>query len=242
MKITIMGVEFDNVTMAEARQQAEALLSGGDRGHYCVTPNGEMIYEAIHDPEFRRLLNEASLVLPDGASVVLASRMLGTPLKEKVAGVEFADQLLDVLEQTGGSLYLLGGKPGVGELAAEAMKKTHSELTICGIADGYFQDEDTAVRAIAEKSPDVLFVCLGSPKQERFMACHRQELNAGLMVGLGGTLDAFAGTVKRAPRWMIRINLEWLYRLIKEPKRFKRMLRLPKFLGAVVMQRIRGTR
>ena len=113
-------------------------------------------------------------------------------------------------------------------------------LVICGMADGYFKDEDDVVRRINEAAPDVLFVCLGAPKQEIFMQAHQKVLHVHLMVGLGGTLDAFAGTVKRAPKWMIRLNLEWLYRLIKEPKRFRRMLRLPKYILAVVAERIRG--
>ena len=108
------------------------------------------------------------------------------------------------------------------------------------MADGYFTDEAAVVAAIQAAKPDVLFVCLGAPKQEKFMAAHQAELPVGLMAGLGGSLDAFAGTVKRAPRWMIRLSLEWLYRLIQEPKRFGRMLRLPKFLLLVVRKRMRG--
>ena len=135
------------------------------------------------------------------------------------------------------TLYLLGSKPGVGELAGQNMREKHPGLRICGIADGYFKDEDEAVGKIRASGADVLFVCLGAPKQERFMVRHRQELPVRLMIGLGGSLDAFAGTVKRAPKWMIRLNLEWLYRLLKEPKRFGRMLRLPKYLWAVVRSR-----
>ena len=188
----------------------------------------------------RTLLNSAELMLPDGAGVVLTSKILKTPLKQKVAGVDFADGLLGVLETTGQSLYLLGSKPGIGELAAQKMMQKHPKLRIAGIADGYFQDEAPVIDKINASGADVLFVCLGAPKQEQFMARHQKALHVKLMAGLGGTLDSFAGTVKRAPKWMIRLNLEWLYRLIKEPKRFKRMLRLPKYLWAVVCKRIRG--
>lgn len=240
MRVDVMGVGFDNVTMHEALSKAQELLQK-PQCSYIVTPNAEMVYEAMNDPSFSRLLNEADLVLPDGAGVVLGSKLLRTPLKEKVAGVDFADGLLDTLIEMNKTLYLLGGKPGVGELAAQNMQNRHPGLSICGIADGYFQDEQQAVDAINQKAPDVLFVCLGSPKQEQFIQAHLQEISASLMIGLGGSLDAFAGTVKRAPAWMIRLNLEWLYRLIKEPKRFKRMLRLPKFLWAVVRRRMRGT-
>ena len=140
----------------------------------------------------------------------------------------------------GGGLFLLGSKPGVAELAAQKMTEKHPKLYICGMNDGYFKDEAPVIEKINAAKPDVLFVCLGAPKQELFMKNHLDELHIKLMIGLGGSLDSFAGTVKRAPKWMIRCNLEWLYRLIKEPKRFGRMLRLPKYLFAVLGKRIRG--
>ena len=232
MKLDIMGLRFDNVTMDEAIARAGELMARPGAA-WAVTPNAEIAYEALRDESLRALLNSADLMLPDGAGVVLAAKLLGTPLKGKVAGVDFAARLLRELAAQGRTLYLLGGKPGIGEKAAEAMRRQNPALSVCGIADGYFKDEAPVVEAINAAGADVLFVCLGAPKQERFMAEHRQELNVKLMIGLGGSLDAFAGTVKRAPRWMIRMNLEWLYRLLKEPKRFKRMLRLPKYLLAV---------
>ena len=234
-----MGVQFDNVTMDEALEQAKQILAG-DRAAYVVTPNAEIVYEAMGDECLRTLVNGADLVLPDGAGVVLASKILKKPLKEKVAGVDFADNLLALLARTGGSVYLLGSKPGIAELAAEKMLDKHPGLTIAGMADGYFKEEGPVIEKINAVRPDVLFVCLGAPKQEKFMAAHQQELQVKLMAGLGGSLDSFAGTVKRAPKWMINLSLEWLYRLIKEPKRFKRMLRLPKFLWAVCLRRIGG--
>ena len=240
MKIDVMGLKFDSMTMDEALSRAEALLRG-DKAAYVVTPNAEIAYEALHDGQLREMLNGADLMLPDGAGVVLASKLLRTPVKQKVAGVDFAAGLLGILERNGQSLYLLGGKPGIGELAAQKMLEAHPQLRIAGIADGYFQDEVPVVAKINASGADALFVCLGAPKQERFMVQHQQELHVHLMAGLGGSLDAFAGTVQRAPAWMIRLNLEWLYRLIREPKRFRRMLRLPKYLWAVMLKRIRGT-
>lgn len=241
MKIDVMGVSFDNVNMEEALEKAKEILAG-ERAQYVVTPNAEIVYEAMHSEEFRELVNDAALVLPDGAGVVLGSKILKTPLKQKVAGVDFADRLLGHLAETGGSVYLLGSKPGIAELAAEKMLAKHPGLTVAGMADGYFKEEAPVIEKINAAKPDVLFVCLGAPKQEKFMQAHREELQVKLMAGLGGSLDSFAGTVKRAPKWMIDLSLEWLYRLIKEPKRFGRMLRLPKFLWAVVCKRIGGGR
>ena len=240
MKIDVLGLKFDSMTMDEALSRAEALLRG-DKAAYVVTPNAEIAYEALHDVQLREMLNGADLMLPDGAGVVLASKLLRTPVKQKVAGVDFAAGLLGILERNGESLYLLGGKPGIGELAAQKMLEAHPQLRIAGIADGYFRDEAPVIEKINASGADALFVCLGAPKQERFMVQHQQELHVHLMAGLGGSLDAFAGTVQRAPEWMIRLNLEWLYRLIREPKRFRRMLRLPKYLWAVMLKRIRGT-
>ena len=239
MKTQIMNLAFDNLTMDEAVSAAEKLLNE-EGASIVVTPNAEIAYEALHDEALCRLLNESDLMLPDGAGVVLASKILGKPLKEKVAGVDFADRLLSILEKTGQSLYLLGSKPGVGELAAEKMRQKHPMLQIAGIADGYFKDEAAVIEKVNASGAAVLFVCLGAPKQELFMNRHKSELKVRLMAGLGGSLDSFAGTVKRAPKLFIKLNLEWFYRLLKEPWRFQRMLRLPKYLWAVVRSRIRG--
>lgn len=235
-----MGVAYDNVTMDEAVACGRELLQT-EGASICVTPNAEIAYEAMHDEQLRALLNSADLVLPDGAGVVLSAKILKTPLKQKVAGIDFARNMLSVFAETGTKLYLLGSKPGVAELAAEKMREIAPALDICGTADGYFTDEAEVIEKINASGAQALFVCLGAPKQERFMFAHRQELTTvRLMAGLGGSLDGFAGTVKRAPQWMIRMNLEWFYRLIKEPWRFGRMLRLPKFLLASLRSRRKG--
>ena len=230
MKQEILGLQFDNVTMEEALAIGEGLLDG-DRAAVVVTPNAEIGYDAAKDAEFCALLNRADLMLPDGAGVVLAARLRKTPLKEKVAGIDFARNMLSVFARRGTRLYLLGSKPGVAEQAAEKMKEIAPGLVICGTADGYFKDEAAVVEKINEAGAEALFVCLGAPKQERFMFNHKDELKTvRLMAGLGGSLDGFAGNVKRAPEWMIKTNLEWFYRLCKEPKRIGRMMRLPKYL------------
>lgn len=239
MKTEVMGVHFDNVTMAEAISIAKECISEKETA-YCVTPNAEIVYTAMHDPELCGLINEAALVLPDGAGVILGAKILKTPLKEKVAGIDFATNLFAVLEENNNTLYLLGSKPGVAELAKQKIHEKHPNLRIVGTADGYFTDEAAVVERINSVRPDVLFVCLGAPKQEKFMRNHQNELDVRFMIGLGGSLDGFAGTVKRAPRWMIKLQLEWFYRLIKEPKRFKRMLCLPKFVWATIIKRLKG--
>lgn len=239
MRIEVMDIPFDNVTMAEALDAAERLIARKSAA-YGVTPNAEIVYETMDNDELRKIVCQADLVLPDGAGVVLGAKILGTPLKEKVAGIDFAHGLMDRFKGTDKTFYFLGSKPGVAEEAARKMQEKYPGLNICGTADGYFQDDGPVVDAINEKKPDILFVCLGAPKQEIFMANHKQELQVGLMMGLGGSLDGFAGNVKRAPKWMIRLNLEWLYRLLKEPRRLGRMMRLPKFLWRVLLRRMKG--
>ena len=238
LKIDVMGIGFDNLTMQEFVNRAEAMLDEGRRG-YVVTPNAEIVYEAIHDEAFRSLVNHAALVLPDGAGVILGAKILGNPIREKVPGIEFGEQICALLAKRGGRLYLLGSKPGIAEQAGENLKKKYPGLTVCGTADGYFQDEAAVVEQINAARPDVVFVCLGAPKQETFMKNHQAELSATLMLGLGGSLDGYAGVVQRAPRWMINLSLEWLYRLVKEPKRLGRMMRLPKFVLICFREKLR---
>lgn len=239
MRIEVMDVPVDNVTMEEAMEAAERLLAQ-DRTAYVVTPNAEIVYETLHNSALREVICQADLVLPDGAGVVLGAKLLGTPLKEKVAGIDFGRNLMKRLEHTDKTFYFLGGKPGVAEAAAEKLKGQFPELSIVGTADGYFQDEAQVIEKINALSPDVLLVCLGAPKQEFFMHSHRNDLKVGMMIGLGGSLDGYAGIAKRAPKWMIRCNLEWLYRLIREPKRLGRMMRLPKFILRVIGRRMHG--
>ena len=172
--------------------------------------------------------------------MVLASKLVRAPLKQKVAGFDFAMRLLPYLTETGKRLYLLGSKPGIAELAAEKLRQRYPALCICGTADGYFKEDEAAVRKLREAKPDVVFVCLGSPKQEYFMQKYLAQSGAKLMIGLGGTLDVVAGTLKRAPKWMQKLQLEWLYRLICEPRRIGRMMRLPKFVLAALKKRWKG--
>lgn len=239
MRTDILGIGFDDMTLRTAASRGIALM-GRLPASYVVTPNSEIVYDAINDPEYAAIINEADMVLPDGIGVIYASRILGTPLTEKVAGVDFAYELLKRMANLGLSVYFFGGKPGIAEAAAEKLTAQLPDLNVCGCHDGYFDDDWPIIMDINSKKPDCLFVCLGAPKQERWMAEHRHLVNTKLMVGLGGTLDSFAGTVKRAPKIFIKLGLEWFYRLIKEPWRFKRMLRLPKFLWRVIVFKFKG--
>lgn len=238
MKTEILGVRFDNLTQQEAAQQGRQLLEE-DKFHYVVTPNPEFLLAAEKDPEFRRVLNAADLVLPDGIGVVYSAKILGTPLKERVPGIEFAEAMLSALNDMGGRLYLLGAKPGVAEEAGRRICARYPDLVLCGTHDGYFKDEQAILPEIAAAKPDLLFVCLGAPKQEKWMARWGRHTGAKLAIGLGGCLDVFAGNVQRAPERWQKLGLEWAYRLKKEPKRIGRMAKLPLVLVKAAGQRIR---
>lgn len=238
MKTEILGVRFDNLTQQEAAQRGRQLLEE-DKFHYVVTPNPEFLLAAEKDPEFRRVLNAADLVLPDGIGVVYSAKILGTPLKERVPGIEFAEAMLSALNDMGGRLYLLGAKPGVAEEAGRRICARYPDLVLCGTHDGYFKDEQAILPEIAAAKPDLLFVCLGAPKQEKWMARWGQHTGAKLAIGLGGCLDVFAGNVRRAPEQWQKLGLEWAYRLKKEPKRIGRMAKLPLVLVKAAGQRIR---
>ena len=239
LRTDVLGIGFDNVTQDEAVDRAMALIAAGG-SHYVVTPNAEFVQMARGDSRFRDLLNQADLVLPDGIGVVYASKILGRPLKGRVPGVDFAAALCGRMAREGGRLFLLGAKPGVAELAAAELKQRYPGLQICGTHDGSFQEDGPVVEEIRTAAADVVFVCLGAPKQEQWMAAHGAACGAKLLVGLGGSLDVFAGQVKRAPETWQKLGLEWLYRLIKQPSRIGRMAKLPLFLVSAAGVRLKG--
>lgn len=229
MRIDVLGVGFDNLTMAEAVERGmELVRSPGP--HYVVTPNPEIVEVCREDSGARAAVNGADLVLPDGIGVIKGAAMLGTPLKGKVPGIEFAAGLLGKLAKEGRSVYLLGAKPGVAELAGKRLSGQYPGLKIAGTHDGYFQEDAPVVEDIRASGADVVLVCLGAPKQEKWMAKNGADTGAHLLCGLGGSLDVFAGVVERAPKFWCDHGLEWLYRLLKEPRRAGRMMKLPLFL------------
>ena len=235
----VLGVGFDNVTKAEAVERALALIDARE-GRYVVTPNPEIVMLAKENPALKEALAGADIVLPDGAGIVKGAAILGRPMKEKVPGIDFACVVMARLAERGGSVYLFGAKPGVAEAAAETLRTKFPGLVISGTSDGYFSDDGPIIEKIKDAAPDFLLVCLGAPKQELWMAKMSGKLPVGLMVGLGGSLDVFAGTVKRAPEAWQKLDLEWLYRLLKEPRRIGRMMKLPLFVIEAAGERLRG--
>ena len=239
MRTDILGVAFDNTTMDEAVGRAMSLLEQ-EGPHLVVTPNPEIVRLAQSDRDFADLIAGADLVLPDGVGILYAAKILGRPLKARVPGVDFASALMDAMAKTGKRLFLLGAKPGVAEEAARRLAGQHPGLIVCGTHDGYFQEDAPVVQAIRAARADVVFVCLGAPKQEKWAAAHGADTGARLFVGLGGSLDVFAGQVERAPKGWQKLGLEWLYRTIRQPSRLKRVAKLPLFLCSAVGARLKG--
>lgn len=239
MRIDVLGVGFDNVTPEEAVDRAEALLEQ-EGPHLVATPNPEMIQRAGKDPGFAAVLRDAALVLPDGIGVIYAAKILGRPLKGRVPGVDFASALMERMAGSGRRLFLLGARPGVAEEAAGRLRARYPGLAVCGTHDGYFQDDAPVIEAIRASGADVVFVCLGFPRQEKWIAACGAATGARLLVGLGGSLDVFAGRVERAPEGFQKLGLEWLYRLYKEPSRIGRMARLPLILVQAAGARLKG--
>ena len=241
LRIDVMGVGIDGLTMEQFTARAAAILDRRETA-CAVTPNAEILWEAMKNPGYREILNGAALVLPDGAGVVLGAKMLGTPIPHKVAGIDFGQRICAILAGRGGRLFLLGGRPGVAAQAGARLTERFPGLRICGTADGYFPDDAAMAARIAQTEPDAVFVCLGAPKQEIFMHRFGKATGARLLIGLGGSLDVYAGVQRRAPEWMISCNLEWFYRLLQDPSRFGRMLRLPKFVGSCLREQLRRKR
>ena len=235
-KVNILGVKVDMVTISEAADLIMKFM-GEEKFHSVYTPNSEIIMQAYRNPEFAELLNRADLLTADGIGVVHASKILKKPIKERAAGFDIAKKVLEKMNYTDHKLFLFGGKPGVAEEAARNLKKDYPELNIAGMRNGYFKEgeEPEIVEEINASGADMLFVCLGAPKQEEWIDRNREGLkNVRVAMGIGGSLDVFAGNVQRAPEIFCKTGMEWFYRLCKEPWRAKRMADLPKFAATVI--------
>lgn len=237
-KVNILGVKVDNVNVDEASDIIMEYIKSKDKAASVFTPNSEIIMMGYRDSEFRDILNSSELLTADGIGVVYASKIVRNPIAERAAGYDIACSTLAKLAKTGGSVYLFGSKPGVAEAAGENIVRSYPGIRIAGYSDGYFDEEKekTILANINRANPDLVFVCLGAPKQEKWISAHRADLPNAVYMGIGGSLDVFAGNVKRAPEFFTKHGIEWLYRLCKQPSRFVRMLELPRFGFKVLLK------
>lgn len=235
----IMGIPVDAVTMQDAIERLTSFISE-DRLHTVYTPNAEIMMDASNDEALATVLKEADMVIPDGAGVVLASKILGNPLPEKVPGFDLAKNSFSMEYTRPVKYFFFGSKPGVAEKAAESVMASYPNSIVVGTRNGYFKEEeiDDIIKKINESEADILLVALGAPRQENWIYANRNKLKVKVAIGVGGTLDVLAGTVLLAPEFFRKNGLEWLYRLYREPWRFKRMLKLPKYVLKTIAYRL----
>jgi N-acetylglucosaminyldiphosphoundecaprenol N-acetyl-beta-D-mannosaminyltransferase len=240
--LIVLGCRVDAVGRDEAVEQIAALANAGGAA-LVVTLGVEMVMAAQRDAEFRRIVNGAALVTCDTVGLMLASRLRGGPLRERVTGVELVDALAARSAARGDvRLYLLGGRGDTAQRAAAVLRRSYPGVAIAGARDGYFRpdESDAVAAAIRASGANVLLAGLGSPKQEQWLARYLGATGAGVGIGIGGSLDIYAGNVARAPAAFRRTGLEWAYRLAKEPRRWRRQLALPRFALAVLGETVRG--
>ena len=235
---SVLGTRMDACNMGEAVEQAVRLIEGG-KFAAVVTPNAEMLWRAHRDPHQRALLNAASLSLPDGTGATGYARAIGVKTA-RVSGVDFGAHLAYEASRRGFSLYLLGGKEGVADAAAHSLRGACAGLHICGTRNGYFnitgEESDRVIEGIRESGAKIVYVCLGSPRQEEWVFANAEKLPPALYVCLGGSLDVYAGKVRRAPASVRRAGLEWAWRIAAEPSRIRRAGALPCYAVAAAKE------
>ena len=238
-KVDVLGAKISNATVGEI---VSAIISRIKKGENTVvyTPNSEIIEQFRKDETLMNLLNSADILTADGIGVVKGANMLGTPIKERAAGYDIACKLLEEGSKEGFGFYLFGSKEEVCALAKENLLKKYPGLNIVGTQNGYFKEP--VGDKIAQAKPQVVFVCLGAKKQEQWIYENKHLFHGTALLGIGGSMDVFAGVVKRAPDFFIKLHLEWFYRLLKQPSRFVRMLALPRFLWQILLEKRRRKR
>jgi len=237
-KVSILGVDIDNLDIKEAVAEIEVCVREGEPD-LIVTANPEIIMLARQDEEFSRCLERARMITADGIGVVIAARLLGKPVKQRVAGIDLVTALFALGAKKGLTFYFVGARPGVAEKAARKVRSDYPGIQIIGVHHGFFRDDSELLRDIAAQKPDILLAALGMGKQEKWILDRVSEVGVPVSIGVGGSFDVFAGEAKRAPAWMCNTGLEWLYRLLKQPSRLGRMLQLPRFLLLILLSRLK---
>ncbi|WZL72168.1 WecB/TagA/CpsF family glycosyltransferase [Clostridiaceae bacterium 35-E11] len=237
-RVEIMGVPIDKGTVEDALRRTKELMQQ-DNCSVIVTPNTEIVMEARNDDKLLEVIKNADLVVPDGIGLIYASKIQNKGLNERVTGVDLMLRILDYCNQQKKSIFIFGGKPGVADKAGKNICLKFPDIKVVGSIDGYFkkEEEQSIVDQINTSQPDILFVALGAPKQEKWIHQYKDQLKISIAMGVGGSVDIWAGTAKRAPQIYQKLGLEWFYRLIKEPWRYKRMLVLPKFMLQVLFSK-----
>ena len=239
----ILGIQINNLSMKQALERVNSFVENM-RPKLVVTPNPEIICSAQRNEDILSVINNADLALADGVGVTLAGKILGCPFVERVPGIDLMDNTIKLAAEQNYGIYLLGASPAVVQVAAQKLNAQYPKLRVLGTMHGYFstkEEEQAVLEDILDAQPDILYVGMGSPRQEQWACQNLQKLGVPVIICVGGSFDVISGYLKRAPKWMQRLGVEWLYRLFQEPKRWRRMLVLPWFLGLVCWKKIRGS-
>jgi len=241
VRVEVLGVKLDAVDMPGALQAVTRFIKQG-WPQQIVTVNAEIIYQAQKAPELKKIINRSGLVVPDGTGVVWATRLLGNPVPARVPGIDLALNIAGQACREGWRLFLYGAAPGVAGLAAARLQAQFPGLDIAGTAHGYLStsEQQDLVPRIRTARPDVLMVALGAPQQEYWIREHMHALQVPVCIGVGGSFDVLAGKTHRAPQWVQRVHLEWFYRILRDPRRWKRSLAIPRFMWLVLRAMLRG--
>lgn len=237
MKTNILGINFEVINFNNVINEIFDCIEQ-EKKCFIATPNPEIVMLAQKDFNLKKIINQADLVLPDGIGIVFASQLNKIKIKKRITGYDLVQKIFLMSEKKNFSIYFLGGKENIVELAKKNMEKKFNKLKIVGYNNGFFSDEKKIVKKINFAKPDILLVGMGSPKQEKFIFKYKDKIDAKIFIGVGGSFDVMSGKIKRAPKIFIDLNLEWFYRFMKEPKRFFRLMALPKFLFKVVVKKI----
>ena len=231
-KVNILGTKIDNLRFLQALGMVEKMIDKRKKV-MVVTPNPEIITKAYSNRSYQKVLNSAYLSLADGAGVLWAAKRRKTPIIERITGVDFCQALIALSEKRSWKLYLLGGAPGVAIDTKRRLIKKYPKLQVVGANFGKWKDQGTdyeIISGLKKTKPDIVLVAFGAPKQEKWISDNFSQIPSAIYIGVGGTLDFFAGRIKRAPKWMQKNGLEWFYRIIEEPKRISRIPLLIKFV------------
>ena len=232
MKEEILGVSVNIENYDELIPKVFKNIKEGKKS-LIVAINPEKLMKAKEDPELKALLNRAEFQIPDGIGVILASKLKKGQIRSRVTGIDMMDRVVQEAAARGKRIFLYGAKPGVAEEAAAKLQVMHPNIQIAGVQHGYEKDVQVVLDTINQTKPDILFVAMGSPKQEQWIEQYRDELHPVVFQGVGGSFDVLAGNIKRAPAVFQKAGAEWLYRLLLEPSRIKRQMNLPRFLVEV---------
>ncbi|MEK6455942.1 WecB/TagA/CpsF family glycosyltransferase [Caldifermentibacillus hisashii] len=238
--VTIMNVPFIHINQESFVKLLAERIEKKEKT-FVVTANPEILMKANEEPDFMQLIQQATYITADGIGIVKAAKLLNDPLPGRVTGYDTMMQLLKIANEKHYRIYLLGAKRETIDKTVANLHHQFPNIQIVGYHDGYFDwENNTIAKEVAALKPDMTFVALGVPKQEKWIAENYHHFTHGLFMGIGGSFDVIAGTVKRAPEIWQKLNLEWFYRLIKQPTRWRRMLALPRFAGRILLMKVKG--